>query len=296
MDRRDPWLPWKVGARALARRARWALESHRYAGGTRRAAQPVLLARHGSRVVRDPRRAVLELAEGKAVNLSRAAAALDGVVVRPGELLSFWYLVGAPSAERGFVEGMELRSGCIVPSVGGGLCQLAGGLFEVVLRAGLSVVEHHPHSLELAPEPDRIRPFGTGAAVLYPYRDVAARNDHPFPVVLGARVSGGELVLELSAPRDPEVAAELEERRYRVERRAGRLVRAGELWRVWRHCRSGRVERETIVLARAIPVLEELPDSHCWTCHKGCVNRRVEGTPERERALAELRRLRVVPG
>src|SRR5436190_834351 len=92
-----------------------------------------------------------------------AAARLDGVVLRPGETLSFWYLVGEPSRARGFQEGMELRSGCIVPSPGGGLCQIAGAVFEVALCVGLTVVEHHAHSLEIAPEHDRIRPFGAAA-------------------------------------------------------------------------------------------------------------------------------------
>ena len=243
--------------------------------------------------MRDPERAVLELAAGKETNLRIAAAALDGIVVRPREVLSMWFAVGAPTAERGFERGMELRSGCIVPTVGGGLCQIAGGLFEAALRAGLTVVEHHPHSLELAPEPDRIRPFGTGAAVLYPYRDVLVRNDHPFDVVLRADVGDETLRIDVLAERLPFVVSDVEERNYRVERLEGRLYRAAELWRVWRRRDSGTLVRETIVLAGRVPVLEEMPDSHCYTCDKtSCPSRYAEGTRERAAAMAEHERAR----
>src|SRR5262245_59948999 len=165
VDRRDPLLRWKIVAHRALRYTRWALERHRYA---RRRPSRVedwpLLAVHRSRIVRDPRRALLEMAAGKTRHLALGAAALDGVILEPGETLSFWYVVGEPSARRGFRKGMELRSGCIVPSVGGGICQLAGGLFEVCLRAGFTVLEHHPHSLEIASEADRVRPFGTAAS------------------------------------------------------------------------------------------------------------------------------------
>lgn len=202
MDRRDALLPWKIAAHRALRYARWSVERWTYArerstGGT---AGWTPIAAHRSRLVRDPARALLEMAAGKTHNLRLACAALDGLVVQPGETLSFWFTVGAPTAERGYRKGMELRSGCIVPSVGGGICQLAGALYEVALRAGLTVLEHHPHSLELAPERDRIRPFGTAAAVLYPHRDLRLRNDGDQAMVVCARVTAHELDVSLRAP------------------------------------------------------------------------------------------------
>jgi len=110
-------------------------------------------------------------------HLALAAAALDGVEVRPRETVSFWYLVGEPRAARGFEDGMELRSGCIVPTPGGGLCQIAGALFALALRAGLTVVEHHAHSLELAPEEEsrEIRVEQAGATTIVPAEPLRLR-------------------------------------------------------------------------------------------------------------------------
>ncbi|MEJ0000966.1 MAG: VanW family protein [Verrucomicrobiota bacterium] len=64
--------------------------------------------------------AEVRLVAGKVHNLMMAAALLNGTVVPAGEIFSFWSVVGRPTRGRGFVEGRELREGCLVASVGGG--------------------------------------------------------------------------------------------------------------------------------------------------------------------------------
>ena len=46
----------------------------------------------------------------------------------------------------GFVAGRELREGCMVSSIGGGLCQLSNALYAAALEAGCEIVERHAHS------------------------------------------------------------------------------------------------------------------------------------------------------
>lgn len=58
--------------------------------------------------------------ENKIVNLRLAAARMNSVVLRPGETFSYWYLIGRPSAKKGYREGMLLRNGKMVAGVGGG--------------------------------------------------------------------------------------------------------------------------------------------------------------------------------
>ena len=62
---------------------------------------------------------------GKVQNLRTAARLFDGIVIPPGHVFSFWKQVGRPSSSAGFVPGRMLRQGCLLPSVGGGLCQLS---------------------------------------------------------------------------------------------------------------------------------------------------------------------------
>ena len=75
-----------------------------------------------------------------------AVQAIDGVEVPAGEVFSFWRQIGRTTKARGFVNGRELREGCLIKSVGGGLCQLSNGLYEAALDAGLEIVERHAHS------------------------------------------------------------------------------------------------------------------------------------------------------
>ena len=90
---------------------------------------------------------------GKVENLRRAAELLHGTVVDEGGIFSFWRQVGKASERRGFRVGRMLQQGCIVPAVGGGLCQLTNALYETALRSGCEIVERHGHSVRMPHAP-----------------------------------------------------------------------------------------------------------------------------------------------
>ena len=74
---------------------------------------------------------------GKIHNLRLAIQRLNGVEVPPYRVLSFWKQIGRASRLKGYARGRELREGCLIPSVGGGLCQLSNALYETAVKAGL---------------------------------------------------------------------------------------------------------------------------------------------------------------
>ncbi len=118
----------------------------------------------------DPRERVLLL--GKIHNLRQAIRAIDGLEVEEGKVFSFWAQVGRPSRRRGFVAGRELREGCIIPSVGGGLCQLSNALYDAALTAGLEIVERHAHTQVIA---GSLAETGRDATVFWNYVDLRIR-------------------------------------------------------------------------------------------------------------------------
>jgi hypothetical protein len=132
------------------------------------------------------------LEAGKVENLRRAIQGLHGIEVGPGRVLSFWTQVGPPWSARGFVEGREIREGCIVPSIAGGLCQLSNALYDAAERAGLEIVERHGHSRVV---PGSAAAVGRDATVMWNYVDLRVRSRHAFrvEVELGAEA----LVLRL---------------------------------------------------------------------------------------------------
>jgi hypothetical protein len=113
-----------------------------------------------------------------------------------GETFSFWKLVGPPRRHRGFAVGRELREGCMIASVGGGLCQLSNALHLAALEAGMEIVERHAHSRAV---PGSIAATGRDATVFWNYKDLRFRSNVPFAVE--ARLSATHLHVSLRAMR-----------------------------------------------------------------------------------------------
>ena len=136
------------------------------------------------------------LQAGKIQNLRVAAHALHGRVLAPQAIFSFWANVGRPIRRRGFVAGRELRAGCIIPSVGGGLCQLSNALYEAALQAGLEIVERHAHSRRVPGSPTAT---DRDATVFWNYVDLRFRSD--VPLQFDIRLTATELLVTLLGQR-----------------------------------------------------------------------------------------------
>lgn len=108
------------------------------------------------------------LTAGKVENLRIAARAFHKLGIPAGAVLSFWRQLGRPVRRRGFVSGRELRTGCVIPAVGGGLCQLSGLLHQAALEAGLEILERHAHSRNV---PGAATAAGLDATVFWNYVD-----------------------------------------------------------------------------------------------------------------------------
>ncbi|MBK9154039.1 MAG: VanW family protein [Chloracidobacterium sp.] len=130
------------------------------------------------------------LVAGKIHNLRLAARQLDGLEIPAGQVFSFWKNVGRASRFKGYVEGRELREGCIIPNVGGGLCQMSNALYDAALEAGLEIVERHAHTQVVAgslAEKDR------DATVFWNYVDLRFRSERPFRIE--ARLDEKDLIV-----------------------------------------------------------------------------------------------------
>jgi vancomycin resistance protein YoaR len=86
----------------------------------------------------------------KAYNIKLAAQRLNGVIVPPGGTFSFNNEVGPTTLEAGFQWGFGLTTGSngtahTVPSVAGGICQVATTLFQPVFWGGYQLEERYWH-------------------------------------------------------------------------------------------------------------------------------------------------------
>lgn len=115
-----------------------------------------------------------ELELGKVQNLRIGARAIDGTRLQPGEIFSFWAQLGRPTRAKGYVIGRELRQGCLIPTIAGGLCQLSNALFTAARRADCEILERHGHTAEVPGSPF---PPGEDATVFWNYVDLRFRSE-----------------------------------------------------------------------------------------------------------------------
>lgn len=138
------------------------------------------------------------LVAGKLQNLRQALKRLDGIELAPEACFGFWKQVGRATRRRGYAVGRELREGCLIPAVGGGLCQLSNALYDTAVRAGLSVLERHRHSRVL---PGSLAEQDRDATVFWNYLDL--RLCAPFAWRLEAEMDAQRLRLRIRGHRDP---------------------------------------------------------------------------------------------
>jgi vancomycin resistance protein VanW len=273
---RDKWLRRvKTGVRQAARLAGWGLLPSRWPSPERAVDDVPWTLVHEARIPirRDDADADPRFEAGKLTNLALAAPCFDGLLVLPERPLSFCRTLGRPSYARGFVDGMELRGGCIVPSVGGGICLLSNAIFEMALVLGWTVLERHGHSMQaVPPRPGEL--WGIDATVLWPHVDlrIAPRTGR---AKLGVRVRAETLHLSVHAAEGPTVRARLSMNDDRVVTTPAGTFRQNRVVRRLEHAGSGRVEEETIIAVNHKRVLDVTARRRsCHTCGEtGCAER-----------------------
>ena len=122
---------------------------------------------------------------GRCENIAIAAALIDGITLQAYGEFSFNKTVGRRTAEAGFQQAKIIVNGEYVLGVGGGVCQVSTTLYNAAIKAGLTVTEYHPHSLQVgyvAPSRD---------AMVSTSSDLQLFNPHSFAVYLSATVLDG---------------------------------------------------------------------------------------------------------
>ena len=147
-----------------------------------------------SKLWSDDRPAEAEYQKGKVRNLQTAVQELDCALLLPGQIFSFWTQIGQATEERGYVVGRMLQQGCMIPAVGGGLCQLSNALYDAALQSGCEIIERHAHSRAV---PGSAAAAGRDATVAWNYVDLRFRSR--VPLLIRARVTDDELAVSFCA-------------------------------------------------------------------------------------------------
>ena len=117
----------------------------------------------------------------RTANLQLACKMLNGVVVNPGETLSYNETVGERTTERGFQPAPAYSGTNLVNSVGGGVCQVSSTLYYCTLLSDLEIVDRVNHGF-----PSTYIDYGMDATVNWGGPDFKFRNNTNYPIQIEA--------------------------------------------------------------------------------------------------------------
>lgn len=233
------------GRKAL-RTVQDALHASGFARSSCATALPVSIKSEQSPIFRNFRNVRRELFINKITNLKLALAHINGIVIEPGKTFSFWNLVGKPGANKGYLPGLVIERGMPREGVGGGLCQLANMIHWLALHSDLEVTERHRHSFDIFPDDHRSVPFGTGATVVYNYKDLRLMNNTEQTYQLRFDLNDEMLTGELRSDSEQNRAYHVEEREHAFIQTDSGLYRKNKVFQIVADRESGHTKERLV--------------------------------------------------
>ena len=133
----------------------------------------------------------------RATNIRIAANTINGMVLMPGESMSFNATLGPRTAAKGYKEAGAYLDGQVVNSYGGGICQVSSTLYNTVLLANLEIVTRYNHSSLVS-----YLPVGRDAAVSYGGKDFEFKNSRNYPIKISASAKNGVLKIDINGIKE----------------------------------------------------------------------------------------------
>ena len=209
---------------------------------------PNLVSEQSSHLIKRGKGIDIRLQENKAVNIRLACKQLNGLVIHPGEIFSFWRTVGKTTKRRGYKDGRVIIGDRIQPGIGGGLCNLSNTLHRLILHSPLEVTEFHSHSDALAPDEGERVPFSSGTSVSYNYIDYRFRNNTNQDVQLLLWCDEDNLYGELRSEREFPERFELEEEGHCFRREGDKYYRISKIYKKSINKATGETVDKKLVL------------------------------------------------
>lgn len=209
---------------------------------------PNLVFGHSSHLIKRGPGIDITLQENKAVNIDLASKAINGIVIHPGEVFSFWKTVGNTTKRKGYKDGRVIEGNKIKPGIGGGLCNLGNTIHLLVLHSPLCVTEFHNHSDALNPDEGKRVPFSTGTSISYNNLDYRFKNDTNQDVQLLVWCEGETLYSELRSEREFPWSYSLVEEDHHFSKEGEKYYRISKIYRETIDKTSEEVIKKELVL------------------------------------------------
>jgi hypothetical protein len=126
-------------------------------------------------------------------NIERCLNTLNGSLIAPGQNWNWNDVVGNCDIAAGYKDAGAINDkNELVQEPGGGICNVATGVFNAAYEAGLPVLERANHSLYMANYP-----LGRDAAVSWQYPTLVFKNDTERHILVTARYDGSTMFISI---------------------------------------------------------------------------------------------------
>lgn len=129
-------------------------------------------------------------------NIKKALESFNGMIVEPGQTISFNETTGPRTEESGYKNAHIIVGGVYVDGVGGGVCQASTTLYNALLLADVDVLNVNHHTL-----PASYVPLSFDAMVSGSYSDLVFKNNLENPIYIKTFADDKEIKVEIYGQR-----------------------------------------------------------------------------------------------
>lgn len=139
-------------------------------------------------------------------NVKKALSAFNGMVVLPGEEVSFNKTTGPRTVDNGYKKANIIVGGVYVSGAGGGVCQASTTLYNALLLSDIEILEVNHHTL-----PASYVPLSFDAMVSEGYSDLVFRNNSDGAIYIKSFGDENDAFVEIyGLPLDKEIKTRAE--------------------------------------------------------------------------------------
>ncbi|MFC1655606.1 VanW family protein [Patescibacteria group bacterium] len=226
----------------------WYLSGNKFATNKRKPLFPNEIFTHKTVLLRKLKNVQMQLQQNKIQNLKIAIKKMNGLIIEPEQIFSYWRLIGRPTKHKGYLKGMILHDGTVKSGIGGGICQLSNLIFWMTLHTPLSVIERWRHSYDVFPDVKRNQPFGSGATCGYPNIDLQIKNNTHQKFQLHLEITETHLVGKWLSDKPINVKYEIFEQDHKIESEPwGGYTRNNKICRKTINKHTNKIEKEEVI-------------------------------------------------
>lgn len=148
---------------------------------------------------------------GRDTNLRLACEAFNGLIIKPGQVVSYNEVVGERTTEKGYKSGASYMGGKTVYVTGGGICQVSSTLYATAVKADLEIVSRENHGYAVS-----YLPLGIDATVSWGGPEFIFKNNSEHLILVESYAEGGHTTITFWGIDDKDYYVEFESEHLRT--------------------------------------------------------------------------------